>query len=150
MRPWVRRRVIQPIYNRRWMDTSNANVPYEDFMAASRHRQRAALAAHTAEAQQKAMDLLVAHLSPAQRAEFKAKGHFHVKGASGKRYRIEKGKDDLVANVLVLDHYRKPSHRLCAHMGVDEAPLGDHLLAQKLFLEAAEDQFLKIANRHAA
>jgi hypothetical protein len=100
-------------------------------------------------AHDKAKQLLLAHLSPAQQETFTKNGWFMVEGGKTKtRYRIRS--NTLVANVDVLEHQRddKITHRLCGHIPTQQVPLGDHLLAQKMMLEFAEQDFLRLANRH--
>jgi hypothetical protein len=95
-----------------------------------------------------AMELLLAHLSEQQRETFHANGWFIVEGGkSKKRYRI-RAHDHLVANVDRLNGNGNVLFKLCAHCRRDLIPLGDQLLAQKLMLEADEERFLAIANRH--
>lgn len=85
----------------------------------------------------RARDLLERHLSPAQLESFRALGTFDVRAASGHRYRIEQGR---TVNVT-----RDDGASFCAvARGV---PLCDHLLAQKMMLEADEEAFLAVAVR---
>lgn len=104
---------------------------------------------HTPEAETRARDLLLQHLSPEQRSTFKRHKWFVVEGGrTGKRYRV-RDLGHLRGNVDVLDGERV-DHRLCGHADQNVVPLEDNLLAQKLMLEADEDEFLALANRHAA
>lgn len=121
-----------------------------DWLDAQRRKQAAELERHAEAAKERARGLLLDNLSPEQRETFDKNGWFVVEGGkSKKRYRIS-GKDGHVAaNVEVLAG-EGVSHRLCGHCDVAKAPLADQLLAQKLMLEHAEDDFIKIANRHAA
>jgi len=103
------------------------------------------------EARVRAEALLRSHLTEQQRITLANRGWFIVEGGrSGTRYRIRAS--GVVGNVDVLEADllgERVLHRLCAHC--DHAiPLHDHLLAQKLMLEADEDDFLRIANRHNA
>ena len=100
-------------------------------------------------AAERANDLLLAHLSPEQRATFDRNKWFVVEGGSSKRkYRIRHNGGSLVANIDVLDGDRVV-HRLCAHIDPRvRTPHSDSLLAQKVMLELAEDEFLRLANRH--
>lgn len=101
-------------------------------------------------AKARARELLLEHLTPAQRETFDYNGWFIVEGGKSKtRYRI-RAHESMVANVDVLTVANRVAHRLCAHVPVGLVPLGDQLLAQKIMLELAEDDFLKKANRHAA
>jgi len=100
--------------------------------------------------QKRALELLEANLSPKQKKSFKEQKFFVVKGGkTQQKYRIRDA-GHLVANVDVLDDCSRVTHRLCAHPDSRNVPLGDCLLAQKLMLEFDEDEFLRIANRHAA
>src|SRR4051812_20959674 len=60
---------------------------------------------------ERARQLLVACLTPAQRAEFMRRHSFTVLSRSGQRYRITFG---TTANVEVLDERGQVMHRLCA------------------------------------
>jgi hypothetical protein len=99
-------------------------------------------------ATERANGLLLEHLTPEQRETFTSRGWFVVVGGkTGTRYRVRGG--TLTGNVDVM-HGEKVRHRLCAHVPTGRVPMGDQLLAQKITLELAEDDFLRIANRHAA
>jgi hypothetical protein len=117
---------------------------------------------HAKAAQDRARELLLAHLTPAQRATFEENKWFIVEGGLSKqRYRI-RDTGHMVANIDVLDvpkilgrddhpdaiHEAKVTHRLCGHCDISEVPLYDQLLAQKMMLELDEERFLKLANRH--
>lgn len=110
---------------------------------------------HEAAARDRANELLLEHLTPAQRQTFAKNQWFVVEGGMSKtRYRI-RAKGSLVANIDVMaaighEGESKVVHRLCGHCDPRAMPLADHLLAQKLMLEFDEEEFLKIANRHAA
>lgn len=111
--------------------------------------QRRVIAAHVATAQSRALDLLIKHLTPEQRETFQKNKWFIVEGGrTGRRYRI-RDKGNMVANIDVLEG-NSIAHRLCGHCAAHEIPLADNLLAQKLMIEADEEAFLRIANRHAA
>lgn len=112
-------------------------------------RARAAEQRRIAEAaSQRAEQLLLSHLTPEQRRTFEQNKWFVVEGGKSKRkYRI-RNSGSLVANIDVLDG-DKVAHRLCGHVNSRASvPLADHLLAQKVMLELAEDDFLRLANRH--
>jgi hypothetical protein len=111
--------------------------------------QRETVRAHPTPAQTRARDLLLSHLTSKQRTTFKKNRWFVVEGGrTRRRYRV-RADLDLIANIEVLEGNRV-SHRLCAHADIARYPHSDHLLAQKLMLEHDEDEFLKVANRHAA
>lgn len=95
-----------------------------------------------------AHDLLLEHLTEAQRKTFAKNGWFVVEGGRSKtQYRIRSG--SIAGNIDVMSG-KRATHRLCCHAPDHVMPHGDHLLAQKMMLEYAEDDFLKIANRTAA
>jgi len=99
-------------------------------------------------ASDRAGELLLNHLTPQQRETYAKNGWFIVEGGKTKtKYRIRGG--TLVANIDVLDRRDRSTHRLCGH-AQSHIPMGDQLLAQKIMLELAEDEFLRLANRHAA
>jgi hypothetical protein len=107
--------------------------------ALEQQRQRAA-------AGDRARALLLEHLSPAQRKTFTEHGWFVVEGGRTKtRYRIRSA--GAAGNIDVLQGERATA-RLCCH-AQSHIPLGDQWLAQKIMLELAEDDFLRIANRTA-
>ncbi|MCK1670339.1 hypothetical protein [Bradyrhizobium sp. 150] len=104
---------------------------------------------HAAAARERSRELLLAHLTSAQRETFAKNKWFIVEGGLSKqRYRI-RDTGHMVANIDVLGEVSDiVSHRLCGHCDLNEVPLYDQLLAQKMMLELDEERFLKIANRH--
>lgn len=96
-----------------------------------------------AAAEAKARDLLLEHLTPEQAREFEASKSFVVTSRSGRRYRITLGR---AHNVHELDADGKPALELCGHVADYAVPNGDNVLAQKLMLEASEEEYLKLAN----
>ena len=91
--------------------------------------------------------LLRSWLSPAQLAQFDAKGNFDVVGGeSGKKYRIKFG---ICANVLELSEDGTPKVGWCV---VPDCCLvaGDVMLAQKIALETFEGAALAKANKFGA
>ena len=85
-------------------------------------------------ASERALDLLVQCLTPAQRTEFARSSTFKVRGQSGQQYRITYA---TTSNVEVIGPSGTVSRRLCAIPAV--------MLAQKLMLETREAEFLRIA-----
>ena len=104
---------------------------------------------HREEAKERAMTLLLSFLNDHQRLTLKEKGYFDVQGGiTGRRYRIH-AVEHLVANVAELSASNDNEvRRLCAHCDKSTVPLGDQLLAQKVFLEFDEQAFLRTANIH--
>jgi hypothetical protein len=100
-------------------------------------------------AKARARELLLDSLTPEQRAMFELQGWFIVWGGkSGRKYRIRGNRESVVANIDVMDQ-DWVTQRLCGHCPPGQVPFADQLLAQKLMLEFAEEDFLRIANRHA-
>lgn len=101
----------------------------------------------TQPARDRAKELLLANLTPAQKETLEKNKWFLVEGGRSKqRYRIRVG--SVSGNIDVMDG-DKVRHRLCAHLNQTIGiPSDDHILAQKLMLEAAEDDFLRTANVH--
>jgi len=98
-------------------------------------------------ARQRAQRLLGECLSPAQREELAARGYFTIEtldSASGerRRYRINRGRS---RNVQRVDDTGRVLRPLCAHPAID-CPDEDTMLAQKLWLETRESDFLRVAN----
>lgn len=124
----------------------------EEERAAEEMRMQQAQAAAAMRMQQaqaaltRSRELLLAHLSSAQRDSFEALGWFVVQGGKSKeRYRIRT--NGYAGNVERLKG-DKAVYRYCAHC--EGVPLHDHHLAQKLLLQYDEDRFLATANRSAA
>ncbi len=91
----------------------------------------------------RAMALLRSTLDDKQIEDLETHSHFYVIGSSGRRYKI--GVISIVGNVEEVDDSGVVA-RYCAHpMNV---PIGDAVLAQKLWLEHDEDEFKKAANCH--
>jgi hypothetical protein len=90
------------------------------------------------------LTLLREWLSPEQRAQFDADGHFDVIGSwTGTRYRISYGSG---TNVHEIDDTGRPIMGWCF---VPSGPLvaGDVMLAQKIALETDERAALAVANQ---
>lgn len=111
-------------------------------IALYREQQARAIAART-----RSRELLLSHLTPAQRETFEKKKWFVIVGGqSRRRYRIRDAGH--AGNIDVLNG-EKVMHRLCCHCD-HSIPIHDNMLAQKLTLEYDESTFLRLANRHAA
>jgi hypothetical protein len=100
-------------------------------------RGRATLARRR-QARQRAEALLLAWLSPDQRAQYRSHGRFEVTTAAGHRYRVCPG------GVVGLD---PRSWGYCIE-ATTPVPVADELLAFKLLLETDEQRFLAIAHRY--
>lgn len=103
----------------------------------------AAVEAKRAAAEKRAGVLLESVLSPQECKRLADSGYFIVRGRSGCRYRIRRGRS---GNIDVVDKEGFITARLCAHP-VLHVPDSDTMLAQKLMLEHDEAAFLKVANR---
>jgi hypothetical protein len=91
--------------------------------------------------------LLVHNLSPVQRAQYAARGHFDVTGGdTGRRYRILRG---CQLNVEELDPGGQRRRLLC-FLPEGRVPVADIMLAQKIALELFESEALKIAHHTPA
>ena len=94
-------------------------------------------------AEPRSTGLLVQHLSPVQRAQYAAQGHFDVTGGdTGRHYRIMRGYQ---MNVEELDA-RGQRRRLLCFLPEGRVPVGDIMLAQKVALELFEFEALKVAH----
>jgi hypothetical protein len=125
-----------------------AETPEE--IAAREERQRVAAEQRVA-ASARARQVLLENLTAKQKKEFEKHGWFIVQGQkSNKRYKIMG--NVWSGNVHELraanDNTRVASY--CCHTPQSMCPLEDNLLAQKLMLETAEEEFLRLANRSAA
>lgn len=99
----------------------------------------------TNQAENRAIELLMRHLTTEQRHEFEARNCFHVK-TEDKVYRIENGShlnvvlvDDIGDSVkycIVFKRHLHPHGRI---------PNGDLMLAQKLMLESNPNEFFRLA-----
>jgi len=101
-------------------------------------RARATLARRR-RARQRAEALLLAWLSPDQRAQYRSRGLFEVTTATGRRYRVCPG------GVVGLE----PRGWAYCIEATSPVPLADELLAFKLLLETDEQRFLATAHRYA-
>jgi hypothetical protein len=98
------------------------------------------------EADATAERLLLEHLTPEQQETYKQRGCFYLKTHSAdgieKRYRIDRGRS---RNVRLVDERDQVLRNYCIHPR-EMVPDADTMLVQKLMLEAAEPEFLRIAN----
>ena len=90
------------------------------------------------QARQRAEELLLAWLSPEQRAQYRTAGRFEVTTAAGHRYRVCPG------GVVRLD----PRGWAYCIEATTPVPVADELLAFKLLLETDEPRFLATAHRY--
>jgi hypothetical protein len=99
------------------------------------------------DAEARSAGLLVHNLSPVQRAQYAAHGHFDVTGGdTGRHYRIMRGYQ---MNVEELDS-RGQRRRLLCFLPEGRVPVGDTMLAQKIALELFESEALKVAHHTPA
>lgn len=136
-------RLLRMIEQREMLDAEQRRIVEEQReVAAMQQRERDA-------AKLRARELLFEHLTPAQRETVERNGWFIVEGGKSKtQYRIST-RGGAAGNIEVLTVANRVAHRLCCH-AQSHIPLGDQWLSQKIMLELAEDDFLRIANRHAA
>ena len=90
------------------------------------------------QARQRAEELLLAWLSPEQRAQYRTAGRFGVTTAAGHRYRVCPG------GVVRLD----PRGWAYCIEATTPVPVADELLAFTLLLETDEPRFLATAHRY--
>lgn len=95
-------------------------------------------------AQEKAHKLLIEHLTPRQEETLRMHGYFDVE-IGDRVYRIRKGGHGGWVERM---QGQKATDGYCIYV-TGECPPEDHMLAQKLMLEANEQEFLRIANRTA-
>lgn len=96
-----------------------------------------------AAAEERAKQLLTAHLTEDQVRSLNEQSAIVVRAESGRQYRLRKG---WAGNVDGLADDGKVECRYCIHPNA-HVPEYDNLLAQKLMLETNEAEFLRIANR---
>lgn len=112
--------------------------------ARERHARQQAEQERIKLAKGRALALLLEHLTPEQRRMFESNGWFIVEGGkSKKKYKIHT--NQVAGNIDVLKEDSKVIERICCHCDYS-IPYHDQHLAQKLMLEHAEDDFLRIAN----
>jgi hypothetical protein len=110
-----------------------AQAQYEERLAQQR--------ADAAEAVKRAETLLHDHLNDRQRRALRTRGAFRVKGESGRWYEVGRGHH---GKLTELGRRGKPVSRLCVY-ATGGCPEADQMLAQKLYLETAEEVLRKAA-----
>lgn len=150
--------------NTRWMETDEQRRAREvaQQRAISEHRARVmADAERIAEqnrvleaAEQRARQFLLDHLDAQQKRQLTEHDYFEVISNTGLRWRIRADKG-LYANVDLMPDDPEQTIRdvsYCAHSpehdGTGLLPISDHLLGQKLLLEADQQCFVNVANIH--
>ena len=104
-------------------------------------------AANREAARNRARDLLLDHLTEAQRETIRQHGWFVVEGGRSRTpYRIHINRGP-AGNIDELDGHGLVRARLCGHIRHTWVPDYDEFLAQMLMLQAEEDEYLRIANR---
>jgi len=101
-------------------------------------------------ARARARELLLDHLTDAQRETFEKNHWFVVEGGRSKRrYRIDTARGTSGNVERLVGETAHADERLCIHHrpGGEPIPDYDQFLAQKLMIEGDEDSFRKIANR---
>lgn len=125
----------------RWVtlqeETAEQRVERQRRQAEQDQRTRDYAAARKAAAE-RAEKLLEACLTSGQRDSLQKNGWFVVYTKSGRGYQIRRGRARNVIEVSTRRTY-------CCHP-VDNVPDADTMLAQKLMLESAEEEFLRLAN----
>jgi hypothetical protein len=133
--------------DRRLQEANERAARYERELAEERARRE--------EAEQKAYTLLMACLTPAQQKEYREKSRFTVHLPNGNAYQIYRGH---AGNVVRIDAGKRDTQgeykrleRFCIHAYPDTIdggwmPDADHMLAQKIMLEADEGTFRRVAN----
>jgi heme exporter protein D len=120
-----------------WAVAAAVVVVLACLLAGPVRRGRATLARRR-QARQRAEALVLAWLSPDQRAQYRSRGRFEVTTAAGHRYRVCPG------GVVGLD----PRGWAYCIEATSPVPVADELLAFKLLLETDEQRFLATAHRY--
>jgi hypothetical protein len=94
-------------------------------------------------AEARATKLLKENLDDEQRKELASHKRFHVVGSDGERYEVDCTKRQ--HNVFAVKDGKRVREFCAVQTG--DTPLQDHLLAQKLMLEADADAFKRVANK---
>jgi heme exporter protein D len=121
-----------------WLAVAAAVVMVLARLLAGPVRRGRATLARRRQARQRAEALLLAWLSPDQRAQYRSRGRFEVTTAAGHRYRVCPG------GVAGLD----PRGWAYCIEATSPVPVADELLAFKLLLETDEQRFLATAHRY--
>ena len=98
------------------------------------------LKAQKAEAEGKAKELLLDIIGETELAVYEETGRVFVKG---RKHDYIVQKDGFVQQIQ-----KGKIQDLCAHINKTKYPLTDNVVAMKMLIEADEDKFLQIANRH--
>jgi len=99
-----------------------------------------------AEAKQRAEELLLKHLTPAQRADYLRSKWFIVEGRAGERFKVHSDRG-VHGNITRLEGERE-IERLCFRaQDAANVPHHDHLLTQKLMLQHHVEEVLRTAGR---
>jgi len=120
----------------------------ENELQARRERENARLAEMErqkkvkAEAEERALAILLFHLDAEQRIDYLSKGQFFLIAKSGRKYRLTKGTH---GNVFMHENGRDVE-RFCIQPNMHGLPLNDVVLSQVLMLRTNEEEFRKIAN----
>lgn len=94
------------------------------------------------EARNRARQILVEHLSQAQKDTLEKHGYFDVE-AGGRWFRIYG--NSFQHNIFELDANGRKIREYCAHTSL-ACPREDHMLAQKFMIEASFEEFARVAN----
>ena len=121
-----------------WWAVAAAVVVVAARLLAGPVRRGRATLARRRQARQRAEALLLAWLSPDQRAQYRSRGRFEVTTTAGHRYRVCPG------GVVGLN----PRGWAYCIESTSPVPVADELLAFKLLLETDEQRFLAIAHRY--
>ncbi len=136
---------IERARQRREAEAEAARLVEAERLRADQQRVYLEREAQRTQAQQRARELLLENLTEEQRTSFQRNNWFVVEGGrSRKKYRIHTMR--VAGNIEGLDDSERVIERYCSHLTHDLPP-HDHHLAQKLFIESHEDEFLRNANR---
>ena len=98
------------------------------------------------EARRKAKILLLENLDMEQFKDFQKEGFFFVKSPTGRLYRIREGRS-INIDLMKGNSRSDVEKRLCGHPEIF-CPNEDTMLAQKIYLEHMEQEFLCLANQY--